>query len=258
MLPFSKPSQAFQAFISFPCNPNPPNPAFSLAPACYNGNWEGPMATIKQIEANRRNSQNSTGPKTPEGKEAVRFNALKSAIHAESLVIPGEDPEQLKELAEEFTQTWKPADSAERELVDQLIDDTWRLRRLRTAETQIWTRSIEVRRTSNDHCAHTEVGSAFTAQGESLARLQRVVASIKRHYRQTVFDLDRLQIARQKAAKVREAEAMEAFTESIEPKNEPVEQSQIGVVYRAGDPGTPIIVPPQEQRGHAFWKKLTA
>jgi hypothetical protein len=216
------------------------------------------MPTQKQIEANRRNAQNSTGPKTPEGKEAVRFNALKSGIDAASMIIPGEDPEQLKTLVEEFTETWKPADSVERELVDQLIDDVWRLRRLRTAETQMWTHSIEIRRTCNSHCPHTEIGDAFSSREETLPRLQRIVAGIRRSYRQTVFDLDRLQAARRKAELARELASPEPLNESRARQIEPVEQSQFPVVFRADDPDTPIPVPPQELRGHAFWKKLTS
>src|SRR5207253_6989284 len=38
------------------------------------------MATLKQIEANRRNALLSTGPKTPEGKAAVRLNASVTAF----------------------------------------------------------------------------------------------------------------------------------------------------------------------------------
>jgi hypothetical protein len=34
------------------------------------------MATTSQIEANRRNSLKSTGPRTPEGQAVSRLNAL--------------------------------------------------------------------------------------------------------------------------------------------------------------------------------------
>lgn len=46
------------------------------------------MASQLQIEANRRNSQFSTGPRSPEVKAASRFNALKAGIDAEAQVIP--------------------------------------------------------------------------------------------------------------------------------------------------------------------------
>ena len=35
------------------------------------------MTSEKKAEANRRNALKSTGPKTPEGKAAVRLNALR-------------------------------------------------------------------------------------------------------------------------------------------------------------------------------------
>jgi hypothetical protein len=54
------------------------------------------MPTILQIEANRRNAQNSTGPRTDQGKAVSRFNALKTGIDARSHVIPGEDPNVLE------------------------------------------------------------------------------------------------------------------------------------------------------------------
>ena len=41
------------------------------------------MATVKQIAANRRNAQKSTGPSTALGKQKSRFNALKHGMTAE-------------------------------------------------------------------------------------------------------------------------------------------------------------------------------
>src|SRR6185503_6109673 len=112
-----------------------------------------------------------TGPTSDHGKAAVRFNALKSGIDAASIIIPGEDPDHFRTLAEEFTDCWQPANAAERELVDHLLEDSWRLRRLRAAETQIWTRSIEGRRTVRRHNPRTEFGDAYGGNDECLARL---------------------------------------------------------------------------------------
>ena len=55
------------------------------------------MATQKQINANRRNAQKSTGPRTPEGKARVRFNALKHGMLAKSIILPGKENFESRE-----------------------------------------------------------------------------------------------------------------------------------------------------------------
>jgi hypothetical protein len=49
------------------------------------------MATEAQIIANRRNSQKSTGPRSPEGKAIVSKNAVKHGLFASENVIKGEN-----------------------------------------------------------------------------------------------------------------------------------------------------------------------
>ena len=180
------------------------------------------MATIKQIEANRLNAQKSTGPRTPEGKAAVRFNALKSGIDAESLVIPGEDPEKLRIFIEELTACWCPFDARERELVDYIVHDSWRLRRIRTAENQMWIGSIDDRRKCHSYCDYTEIGDAYTCRNQSFGRMQRQISSIKRDLRDTTHELERIQAAR------REAESLspEPLSPPEEPKIKMTEQTQ--------------------------------
>ena len=55
------------------------------------------MTSDKQADANRRNARKSTGPKTPEGKAAVRLNALKHGLLANDVLLPGEDESALEE-----------------------------------------------------------------------------------------------------------------------------------------------------------------
>lgn len=49
------------------------------------------MSSLTQIDANRVNSQNSTGSLSPGGTTASSLNAMKSGIHAGSRIIRGED-----------------------------------------------------------------------------------------------------------------------------------------------------------------------
>jgi hypothetical protein len=93
------------------------------------------MATQAQIEANRRNSQKSTGPATAAGKAASSLNALKSGIYAESLLILGESAETFEDLAREYQDTCRPVGPLEQAAVNTLIHSDWLLRRMRRVES---------------------------------------------------------------------------------------------------------------------------
>ncbi len=96
------------------------------------------MATLKQIDANRRNAQRSTGPITPEGKQSSSQNALQSGIYAEKEVLPFEDASQLETLTIDYQTRFHPTTPEARALVDSLIHHEWLLRRLRRAEAAIY------------------------------------------------------------------------------------------------------------------------
>ena len=72
------------------------------------------MTSEKQIKANRNNAQKSTGPKTAEGKEIVRYNALGHGLRAETvLLLPGEDSEELSNLSEQLRTELEPVGALE-------------------------------------------------------------------------------------------------------------------------------------------------
>ncbi len=56
----------------------------------------GTMTSDKKAEANRRNALKSTGPRTPEGRNAVRLNALRHGLLSREVLLPGEDGEALR------------------------------------------------------------------------------------------------------------------------------------------------------------------
>src|SRR5829696_3635857 len=96
------------------------------------------MTSEKQAQANRRNALKSTGPKTPEGKAAVRLNANKHGLRSQEVLLPGEDEETLKELDENLRAELQPLGELENLLVDGIIAAQWRLRRLRRVEAGIF------------------------------------------------------------------------------------------------------------------------
>ena len=54
------------------------------------------MTSFRQIEANRRNALRSTGPRTDEGKQQSRRNALRHGLAAETVIDGLEDIEDYR------------------------------------------------------------------------------------------------------------------------------------------------------------------
>jgi hypothetical protein len=100
------------------------------------------MASDKQVRANQKNALKSTGPKTPEGKAAVRHNALRHGLLSQEVLLPGEDEASLKELGESLRAELQPIGELENLLVDRIVAATWRLRRLGRVEAGIFTSEL--------------------------------------------------------------------------------------------------------------------
>src|SRR3954471_23072596 len=71
-----------------------------------------------RVAANRRNAQRSTGPKTEEGKQRSRANALKHGLCAS--VVVAEDVKLVQQRASEWFEALKPQDEFQAWLVDEV------------------------------------------------------------------------------------------------------------------------------------------
>jgi hypothetical protein len=96
------------------------------------------MTSVKQIEANRRNSLKSTGPNTEGGKQASRCNAVRHGLTAETVIGALEDAEDYKAFEAAITADYDAQSAVERELVLRLASLLWRLRRATTIETGLF------------------------------------------------------------------------------------------------------------------------
>ncbi len=75
----------------------------------------------KQIAANRRNAELSTGPQSREGKEAVKLNALKHGLLAQEVLLPGEDSEVFQELSQWLITDLRPEGAIETTLAERIV-----------------------------------------------------------------------------------------------------------------------------------------
>jgi len=175
------------------------------------------MATLKQIEANRRNAQKSTGPTSETGKAVSRLNALQSGIDAKLAVIPGEDKNGLKELADSFYRDHQPATAMEQAILDGIIRDTWLLQRFFRIEADL----LEFETESDlypDRYEH-KLGKAFRDSSQHQIRLQRRIDSTRKSQINGFKEFERLQAERRARPPAPPSEPLPVTTSSQTPNS---------------------------------------
>jgi hypothetical protein len=144
----------------------------------------------RQIEANRRNAQLSTGPRTAEGKAAVASNALKHGLTGKQMVLPGENPEDFEAFRSDISNQLNLSGELEAALAERLIADLWRLRRVPALEVALYNRGYKEKPSENDLIIPIR---ALHIYSEIFASLWRHENALKRSLSRTLDDLQRLQ-----------------------------------------------------------------
>ena len=159
------------------------------------------MTSDKQARANQQNALKSTGPKTPEGKAAVRHNARKHGLLSQEMLLPGEDETAFKELGESLREELQPVGELENLLVERIIAAHWRLRRISRAETGIFVREPYggVARGAQSKPDNAALGLAFIRDANganAFSKLSRYETAIERSLYKALHELQRIQAAR--------------------------------------------------------------
>ena len=157
------------------------------------------MASQKQIDANRRNAQKSTGPITEAGKAIAKFNALRHGMTAESAVLPYEDHLAYAMLREALLSHYAPANIAEEMLVDVVANSYWRLLRARRVETSTLKLGIQALKQRNglNPAPNSKDDDAlavfFTDDNDNMRNQERYHGTIERSYFRAVETLRKVQ-----------------------------------------------------------------
>ena len=101
------------------------------------------MISQKKLDANRRNAQHSTGPTSDEGKAVASRNALKHGMYASNPLLPTEDAAEFEAFRNGLIQELRPRGPMEALLVDRIICNGWRIRRIGEIENWVITRKQE-------------------------------------------------------------------------------------------------------------------
>jgi len=198
------------------------------------------MSTQAQIDANRLNAQKSTGPRTPEGRAAVRLNGVTHGLTAETLVLKGESEADFKALFESLEAEHQPTTSTEEILVADLAMATWRRRRLYNMEAGFY----KVRLNNEAKHAAPEklddaslLGKVANNSGDTMALIGRQDARLERSYYKALHELQRLR-------KEREAN-LALVSETPVGQGHTLPSQQPANIQTPPEPTIATIIPPQ-------------
>ncbi len=96
------------------------------------------MTTEKQIDANRRNAQRSTGPNTPQGKAAAARNSTKHGLRSQDALLSDEDGEIFGHMQRELYYQLQPQGEVETFLLKRIAMGIWRLQRMLRVEAALF------------------------------------------------------------------------------------------------------------------------
>ena len=217
------------------------------------------MATQKQIAANRRNAQKSTGPITGEGKAVSSLNAVRHGFTAKHNVLSIEEAPEFDALRDEFLAEHQPATPTEFAQFELMVSAFWRLRRLRATETAFLDREME-RMEDEDDLDYRDPGPLdrlagvynwHSGSGGTLALFSRYEARLERSFNRALHELERLKARRAKTEPLPQPTEKEQVP--AEPQCPEMGLGPFGQIMRDAppDPGPEPLPPPPASPPHA-------
>jgi hypothetical protein len=159
------------------------------------------------------------------------MNSLRHGLTSQQIVLPGEDAEEYEALRADAFKIYKPANSTETLLVEELSASSWRLMRVRAQETAIIHKLLGDKAGSRGAFA-----ALFVEKPKEIARLTRYITSIERAYYRALNKLEKVQEEREKAE---QAEAVrQAWAKSVREQ-----QQQSGFVSQNNAAESPPLSP---------------
>lgn len=133
-------------------------------------------------------SQQSTGPRTPEGKDKSKYNAVKHGIFSKVILLKGEPRIVFDALVDGLFNDLHPKGTLEEILVEKLAILLWRYRRLIVAEAKIGE-AVADQEEEGEFISFVDKNEMHSER----EHLLRYEASIERAIDRTMGQLERLQ-----------------------------------------------------------------
>jgi hypothetical protein len=151
------------------------------------------MSSKAQIAANRRNAENSTGPKSVFGKMRASQNALRHGLRARKVISFDESEPDFLAFHAEIRESFAPADAVEEHLVERIAMCAWRLRRMYRVEAELidgWRNTPRIR------LKDLQIGAVFECSPGEMTRLSRYEVTLDRALHRAFVMLERRQARR--------------------------------------------------------------
>jgi hypothetical protein len=220
-----------------------------------------PVDIKAKAEIARKNGSKSKGPKTPQGMDRCRLAPAAAAarravaITLDCTLLPTESREILESINAQELTCWQPTTPTELQMIHELADINWRIKRIRFAQTNDLVSNMEAQRQRASvpelapiMAAHAEAAGSVPS-GTQL-NLDRRIAILSSCRSRIIRDLERLA----KRFPTRGGSQPPLITEHLptelswkvpaaEPETAPAAQSPEAFTYPA-DPATLVVEPP--------------
>ena len=164
----------------------------------------------KRIEANRRNAQMSTGPRSEEGKARSRFNGARHGLAAGKMLVLHEDAAEFADFCRAMVEDRRPVGALETALAERVAAKAWRLKRTEWMEAALLNRdlgaaqNVAMHKVPEKHrigwhdepnpiIVGIELGKELERQHSAYETLRRYERTAERGLYQAIRELERVQ-----------------------------------------------------------------
>jgi hypothetical protein len=173
---------------------------------------------------NRANSQHSTGPRTRAGKLRSSLNALTHGLTGQTVLLPSEDPAAHERHTQEFFDEYRPQGPTEKQLVQELIDTSWRLNRVPALEAEVLARA------ANPPTPEAAIEFDIVDAHFAIDKLALYSHRLSRQFHKTLEQLREIQAERRQTEN-RDLKRAAALLEMHKAKGIPYDPAQDGFVF---------------------------
>src|ERR1700681_2142003 len=167
---------------------------------------------IHRATVNKANAQKSTGPRTEAGKQRSSLNALRHRLTGQTVVLPTEDRFAYQRHSKSFLDECQPKGVVETQLVQSLIDTSWRMNRAAAIETNLLSLGItemedRIRANHPEAEAALAMALAFREHNRAFANINIQSQRLTRQFERTLVLLRQIQTGRREIEKKQLREA---------------------------------------------------